>query len=148
MHPVDQTLSRTTFLGYLDAISYSNETSYVLLFSNNDGTYYYNTNIENYEDSPYIREIYNRVMSGEEIELTNFRIAESRIRSAANRVLYPDQGNLQSEQCFHTAFALAVDRFVLPSAAFNSVCILCGQSDDASAFRNDERRKTAFKRQL
>ena len=88
MHPVDQTLSRTTFLGYLDAISYSNETSYVLLFSNNDGTYYYNTNIENYEDSPYIREIYNRVMSGEEIELTNFRIAETDNAICAGRPLY------------------------------------------------------------
>ena len=93
MHPVDQTLSRTTFLGYLDAISYSNETSYVLLFSNNDGTYYYNTNIENYEDSPYIREIYNRVMSGEEIELTNFRIAETDNAICAGRPLY-----LESEQ--------------------------------------------------
>ncbi len=93
MHPVDQTLSRTTFLGYLDAISYSNETSYVLLFSNNDGTYYYNTNIENYEDSPYIREIYNRVMSGEEIELTNFRIAETDNAICAGRPLY-----LESDQ--------------------------------------------------
>ena len=57
-HPVDQTLSRTTFLGYLDAISYSNETSYILLFvRTEDGTQYYQpiTNIENYQDSPYIQ---------------------------------------------------------------------------------------------
>lgn len=99
MHPVDQTLSRTTFLGYLDAISYSNETSYVLLFSNNDGTYYYNTNIENYEDSPYIREIYNRVMSGEEIELTNFRIAETDNAICAGRPLYLESGQ-QPIGCF------------------------------------------------
>ncbi|MBR2645326.1 MAG: hypothetical protein IKD54_08580, partial [Clostridia bacterium] len=86
MRPADQTLSRTTFLGYLDAISYSNETFYILLFTNNDdGNYYYNTNIENYQDSPYIQEIYERVLSGEAIELNNFKISESKNAICAGR---------------------------------------------------------------
>lgn len=88
-HPVDQTLSRTTFTGYLDAISYSNETSYILLFEkDDDDTYYYNTNIENYQDSPYFQEIFNRVLSGEELELSNFRISESKNAICAGRPLY------------------------------------------------------------
>ena len=88
-NPSDQMLSRTTFLEYLDAISYSNETSYIMLFSKGeDGTYYYNTNIENYQDSPYIREIYDRVLSGEELELSNFRISESNNAICAARPLY------------------------------------------------------------
>ena len=88
-NPSDQALSRTTFLEYLDAISYSNETSYIMLFSKGeDGTYYYNTNIENYQDSPYIREIYDRVLSGEELELSNFRISESNNAICAARPLY------------------------------------------------------------
>ena len=94
MHPSDQALSRTTFLGYLDAISYSNETSYILLFSKDeDGTYFYNTNIENYQDSPYIQEIYDRVLSGEELELSNFSISESKNAICEARPLYSANDN-------------------------------------------------------
>lgn len=100
MRPADQTLSRTTFLGYLDAISYSNETFYILLFTNNDdGNYYYNTNIENYQDSPYIQEIYERVLSGEAIELNNFKISESKNAICAGRPLYLESDS-QPVGCF------------------------------------------------
>ncbi len=99
-NPADQTLTRTTFLGYLDAISYSNETSYILLFSKGeDGTYYYNTNIENYQDSPYIQEIYDRVLSGEELELSSFRLSESKNAICACRPLYLGD-NEQLVGCF------------------------------------------------
>ena len=91
-HPVDQTLSRTTFRGYLDAISYSNEISYVLLFLREEkGTYYFSTNIEDYEGSPYIREIYERVLGGEEIELTNFKVTETNNAICAGRPIYSDE---------------------------------------------------------
>ena len=90
-HPVDQTLSRTTFRGYLDAISYSNEVSYVLLFLSEENTYYFSTNIEDYEESPYIQEIYRRVLSGEEIELTDFKVSESNNAICAGRPLYTEE---------------------------------------------------------
>ena len=87
--PVDQTLSRTTFRGYLDAISYSNEISYILLFlSENKGAYYFSTNIEDYEESPYIQEIYQRVLGGEELELNDFKISETNNAICAGRALY------------------------------------------------------------
>ena len=88
-NPVDQTLSRTTFRGYLDAISYSNEISYILLFlSEEKGAYYFSTNIEDYEESPYIQEIYQRVLGGEELELDNFKLSESNNAICAGRPLY------------------------------------------------------------
>lgn len=88
-NPVDQTLSRTTFRGYLDAISYSNEISYILLFlSEEKGAYYFSTNIEDYEESPYIQEIYQRVLSGEVLELSNFKISETNNAICAGRPLY------------------------------------------------------------
>lgn len=88
-HPVDQTLSRTTFRGYLDAISYSNEISYILLFEGEEkGSYYFNTNIEDYQESPYIQEIYERVLSGEELALNNFKISETSNAICAGRPLY------------------------------------------------------------
>ena len=93
-HPVDQTLSRTTFRGYLDAISYSNEISYVLLFlSEERGSYYFSTNIEDYEESPYIQEIYQRVLGGEELELTNFKVSESNNAICAGRPLYSEDAH-------------------------------------------------------
>ncbi len=89
-NPADQTLSRTTFSGYLDAISYSNDTSYILLFSKaDDPDYYYNTNISDYESSPYIREIYDLVLSGEELDFEKFQLTESKNAICVGRPLYP-----------------------------------------------------------
>ena len=99
-NPVDQTLSRTTFRGYLDAISYSNEISYILLFlSEEKGAYYFSTNIEDYEESPYIQEIYQRVLGGEELELSNFKVSESNNAICAGRPLY-NETNQSLIGCF------------------------------------------------
>ena len=99
-YPADQTLSRTTFSGYLDAISYSNDTSYILLFSKGDDPdYYYNTNIEQFENSPYLKEIYDRVLSGEELDFESFQLSESKNAICVGRPLY-FQGDDHACGCF------------------------------------------------
>ena len=89
-HPVDQTLSRTTFAGYLDAISYSNETSYILLFPDGqEGESFYRiTNLLNYQDHPTATALYSKLLSGESVELTDFPISEQNSALCAGRPLY------------------------------------------------------------
>ena len=147
-NPADQTLSRTTFSGYLDAISYSNDTSYILLFSKaDDPDYYYNTNISDYESSPYIREIYDLVLSGEELDFEKFQLTESKNAICVGRPLYPKTSD-HAVGCFYAFITFVVDRFAYPDPAVDFFRILCRQSDAASAVGDDKCCEAAFQRQL
>ena len=92
--PVDQTLSRTTFAGYLDAISYSNETSYILLFPGDadDGAYFRITNLKNYQEDPRANELYTRLLAGESVELTDFPVSKDSTALCIGRPLYARDG--------------------------------------------------------
>ena len=69
-------LPRTSLKGYLDVISTSNDVSYILFVENYDsGTNIY-TNMHELPDTEHLQALYDRLASGESIELDDYKISE------------------------------------------------------------------------
>lgn len=90
-NPNDQQLSRTSFLGYLDAISSSNQISYVLfLHTSQEDPFLHNSNLAELRDTEQLKELYDRLMNGEDVESDDFRIAKRQNAICVGRPLYRD----------------------------------------------------------
>lgn len=69
-------LPRTSLKGYLDVISTSNDVSYILFVEDNDpGTSIY-TNMQELPDTDHLAVLYDRLSSGESIELDDYNLSE------------------------------------------------------------------------
>ena len=84
--PNDQDLPRTSLKGYLDVISSSNEVSYILILPGIGDEFY--TNMDRLPDQDHMQALYDRLSSGESIELDDFRIAHNRSAICVGRPLY------------------------------------------------------------
>lgn len=93
--PYDKRLNRTSFIEYLDAISYSNEISYILYVQNEAGdTFVSNSNLPDLEDTERLYELYDRMMSGEVIKSEDIRISRNQDAICVGRPLYWGEQNL------------------------------------------------------
>jgi signal transduction histidine kinase len=87
--PNDLPLSKPTFLGYLDAISSSNEIFYVLYLQNEAGdTFINDSNLPDFQETEQIKDLYGRLMRGERIESDKFHISEKQDAICVGRTLY------------------------------------------------------------
>ncbi len=86
---VENDWMRSSCLRYLQAISASSNTSYVLLLSDDArSTYICTTNLSDIEDNDRLNDIYQRLLSGESIELNDYQLSEKISAVCVGRPLY------------------------------------------------------------
>ncbi len=87
--PDDRQFSRTTFLGYLDAISSSNEIFYVLFIQDGTGnTLVEDSNLPDFSKTEHLSDMYMRLLRGERIESDSYHISDKRDSICVGRALY------------------------------------------------------------
>ncbi len=85
--PNEEQIPRNSLRFYLDALSTSNEISYVLLMYDQSGEPISNT-AANLPTRDQMQNLYDRLFNGESIELTNFKISDRSTAICAGRPLY------------------------------------------------------------
>ncbi len=85
--PNDEQIPRNSLRFYLDALSTSNELSYVLLMYDKNGDPITNAGAH-LPERTRMQDLYDRLFSGESIELTNFKISDRSTAICTGRPLY------------------------------------------------------------
>ena len=87
----DQNSDSVGFNQYLNSISKASDISYILIFPEiNGSTYYFATNIIDYQQNAFIQQLTDRLMNGERIDLNNINFVSVSGSIYAGRPLYHD----------------------------------------------------------
>lgn len=90
----DRDRSLDTFRAYLDAITTSDNISYVIVFPEHTDSYLFFTNIPNYRESVYVKEVTDRLLSGEHIDMEDFQLSDFEDALCSGRPLYTNKEQL------------------------------------------------------
>lgn len=87
----DQNSDSVGFNQYLNSISKASDISYILIFPEiNGSTYYFATNILDYQQNAFIQQLTDRLMNGETIDFSNINFVSVSGSIYAGRPLYHD----------------------------------------------------------
>lgn len=93
--PQDQQYIRTSFLGYLDAISVSDEISYILYLRDDaGGMQAISSNLQGYQHSEVFKELSERLINEERVESDDCRISDKQNAICVGRQLYTEDKTL------------------------------------------------------